>query len=134
MPKALPSLTLQGHDKEHVTLSSISHQGNGAYLSQITVQSNGFSCNTPFTFDNDEYFLAKLKELQTKRNTDAELLDLQSDNYLRIVPINPDTIMVSGLILDKPPFAQMLEFAFATDYQQLAPFVSAFDRMLQANA
>lgn len=136
MPKTISrnSLTLHGHNQAHVILSDVHHHGSGDYICQIIIQSKGFSCDTAFVFDNDEYFLAKLKELQSGRNTEAELLDLQSDNYLRIEVVDADTLKVNGLILDATLYTQSLEFAFATGYEQLSGFTSAFEQMLLQQA
>lgn len=133
MPRSQHTLTLQGNRQECVILSAIDHHGHGACRCKIDVQSSGFSCQQAFNFDNDEYFLAKLREVLRTQSADAELLDMQSDNFLKIQAIDTSSLLVSGLILEERPFTQSMEFAFATDYEKLARFTSEFGRMLQAN-
>jgi len=134
MPKDHATLTLLGLDTQHhISFSDIHYHGHGAYSCVLTVHSNGFSCNKQFGFDNDEYFLAKLKDVLTHKSGEAELMDLQSDNYLKIQAFETGTLLISGLILEEQPLAQSLEFAFLTHYEMVERFVSEFARMVQSN-
>lgn len=134
MSKSTTALTLAGNDQQHqIILSEIQYQGHGAYRCNIRIQSNGFSCHKTFNFDNDEYFLAKLKEVLESQSGEAELFDLQSDNVIKIQAYDTDVLLVSGLILEAQPFAQSLEFAFSTHYGRLERFAGEFKRMVQAN-
>lgn len=134
MPKSVASLTLLGNNhQQQIILSEVHYQGHGAYRCNINVQSNGFSCHKVFNFDNDEYFLAKLKEVLDSQSGEAELFDLQSDNVIKIQAYETDVLLVSGLILEEAPFSQSLEFAFSTDYNMLERFAGEFRRMVQAN-
>lgn len=135
MPKNLAALTLLGLDTQHhISFSDIHYHGNGAYSCVLLVHSNGFSCNKAFDFDNDEYFLAKLKAVVTDKSGEAELMALQTDNYLKIQAFEPDSLLVAGLILEEQPLTQSLEFAFITRYEMVERFVSEFARMVRSNA
>jgi hypothetical protein len=99
----------------------------------LTVHSNGFSCKKEFGFDNDEYFLSRLKEVLAHKSGEAELMDLQSDNFLKIQAFETDSLLISGLILEEQPLTQSLEFAFTTRYVMIERFVSEFASMVQSN-
>jgi hypothetical protein len=134
MPKNPATLTLLGHDEQHrIDISDIHYHGHGAYTCKLSIRSNGFACDKTFDFDNDEYFLAKLKEVLANKSAEAELMALQSDNYLKIQVFDADTLLVTGLILEEAPLTQALEFAFTTGKAMLERFVSEFSRMVKAN-
>ena len=127
-------LTLLGlDDQHHIRFLDIHYLGHGAYKCILNIRSNGFSCDKEYSFDNDEYFLAKLKEVLTRRSGEADLTDLQSDNYIRIQAFEAESLLISGLILEEQPFTQSLEFAFTTRYEMVERFVSEFARMVQSN-
>lgn len=134
MPKIPTSLTLLGNDAQHhVVLSNIHYLGHGAYNCIINIHSNGFSCEKAFGFDNDEYFLSKLKDVLAHKSGEAELMDLQSDNFLKIQAFETNSLLISGLILEEQPLTQSLEFAFTTRYVMIERFVSEFASMVQSN-
>lgn len=134
MLKKPAALILSGTDEQHrIIFSNIRYLGNGAYICQLNVQSNGFVCDKEFGFDNDEYFIAKLKEVLTKQTGEAELMGLQSDNYLKLQAFGPDTLLISGLMIEEQPLAQSLEFAFTTQYALIEKFVVEFANMVRAN-
>ena len=134
MPKKLTELTLLGLDSQHhISFSDIHYHGHGTYSCVLTVHSNGFSCEKAFDFDNDEYFLAKLKAVLADKSGDAELMALQSDNYLKIQAFDADALLVTGLILEEQPLTQSLEFAFITHYEMIERFVSEVNRMVRSN-
>lgn len=132
MPQKSDTLTLIGLDEQHyVYLSAINYHGHGAYSCELQVRSNGFSCKKTFSFDNDEYFLAKLRELILNKGGEAELMDLQSDNYLKIQAFETNSLLITGLIIEESPFSQSLEFAFPTGYDMLERFASDIARLVQ---
>ena len=134
MPKSLAALTLSGLDHQHaIVFSNLNYLGHGAYSCLLQVRSNGFSCEKVFGFDNDEYFIAKINEVITLKTGDAELTDLQSDNFLKIQVFEPEGLLVTGLILEEEPLNQSLEFAFVTRYEMIERFAHEFARMVQAN-
>ena len=134
MPIAPATLTLLGLDDQHrIQFSDIDYRGHGAYKCRLNIHSNGFSCNKVFDFDNDEYFLTKLREVLAHKSGDAELMDLQSDNYLRVQAFETDRLLVTGLILEDQPLTQSLEFAFVTGSAMVERFVDEFSRMVRLN-
>jgi len=127
------SLTLPGLDEQqYLCLSDIHYHGNGAYSCSLKVRSSGFGCDKTFSFDNDEYFLAKLKELLLNKRGDAELMALQSDNYLKIQATDADNLLITGLIQEAHPLSQALEFAFTSHYHLIKRFVSDFSGLVKA--
>ena len=133
MPAKPETLNLLGEDQHHhVVLQNIRYLGHGVYHCNISIRSNGFTCEKDFAFDNDEYFLAKLREVCTNQTGDAELTDLQSDNYLKIQAFDADTLLITGLILEEQPYTQALEFAFITQYPMVERFLSEFTRVIRA--
>ena len=134
MPNNSAPLRLSGTNTQHVIeITNIHYLGHGAYTSLINVQSNGFSCEKEFSFDNDEYFINKLREVLTHQTGDAELMGLESDNYLKIQPFGPDTFLISGLIMEAQPLTQSLEFAFTTRYPLIEKFVTEFSEIVRTN-
>lgn len=128
------SLTIPGNDQAHlIALSEIQYLGHGAYSCRLNVRSNGFSCAKAFGFDNDEYFLAKLKDVLAHNTGEAEMMDLQSENFLKIQALENDSLLVSGLVMEQQPLSQSLEFAFITRRELLERFTSEFSRMVQSN-
>ena len=133
MPAKLETLNLLGNDEQHhVIFTDICYLGHGTYDCDISIRSNGFACEKDFAFDNDEYFLAKLKDVCTSQTGEAELTDLQSDNYLKIQAFGEGTLLVTGLILEEQPYTQALEFAFTTQYPMIERFLSEFTRVIRA--
>ena len=128
------SLTIPGNDQAHlIALSEIQYLGHGAYSCLLNVRSNGFSCAKAFGFDNDEYFLAKLKDVLAHNTGEAEMMDLQSENFLKIQALENDSLLVSGLVMEQQPLSQSLEFAFITRRELLERFTSEFSCMVQSN-
>jgi hypothetical protein len=134
MPQQPATLTLPGLDEQHyLCLSDFHYHGNGAYSCLLQVRSSGFACDKIFSFDNDEYFLTKLKEVLTHKQGDAELMALQSDNYLKIQATGADDLLISGLIQEAQPLSHVLEFAFISQYHLLERFVSDLSGLVKAN-
>ena len=134
MPIAPATLTLLGLDDQHrIRFADIDYLGHGAYKCRLNIHSNGFFCHKEFDFDNDEYFLTKLREVLAQQSGDAELMDLQSDNYLRVQAFETDRLLVTGLILEDQPLTQSLEFAFVTGSAMVERFVDEFSRMVRLN-
>jgi hypothetical protein len=134
MPKNPATLSLLGLDEQHlIRFTDIDYLGQGAYSCTINVKSNGFSCEKVFGFDNDEYFLAKLKEVLVNQAGAAELMDLQSDNNLKIHAFGADTLLITGFIQEEEPLAQSMEFAFTTNYVLVEKFISEFAYMVRSN-
>lgn len=114
-------------------LNNIEYLGSGAYSCQIIVDSNGFHCNRPFSFDNDEYFVAKAWEVVNTHTGEADLMDLQADSYLRFKPFNNNSILVCGFIVEETNVTQSLEFAFSASRDTVDKFMRAFEQMVRAN-
>jgi hypothetical protein len=133
MPILPAVLNLLGTDQQHhIIVSHIQYQGQGAYSCVLKIQSNGFACEKGFGFDNDEYFLAKLKEVFVSHTGEAELMSLLSENHLKIQAYDADTLLISGFIQEEQPFNQSLEFAFLTRYDMLERFISEFTRVVRS--
>lgn len=134
MPDKSAIFTLPGLDEQHyLSLSNFHYHGNGAYSSLLRVRSGGFACDKTFNFDNDEYFLAKLKDVLVNKNGDAELMALQSDEYLKIQTTDADKLLVTGLIEEVHPLNQTLEFAFITRYNLIEGFIRDFTGLVKSN-
>lgn len=111
----------------------LDYLGSGAYECQLLVNANGFMCDREFSFDNDEYFVAKLREVLATQTGEADLMALESDSYIRIQPYHGTTLLVSGLIVEEQPLSQSLEFAFTADEKSVTKFVTALEKIVRAN-
>ncbi len=130
--KKISSLAIKS-SSAYLKLNQIDYLGSGAYQCQVEVLSNGFQCDRPFGFDNDEYFLAKASEVVESQTGEAELMDLQADSFIRIRPFEDDTVLVSGYIVEDTHVTQSIEFAFNAPLKEVKKFVSAFEKMVRAN-
>lgn len=130
--KLLPELELKTNTA-YLQLKKIEYLGGGAYSCQIIVESNGFHCNRPFSFDNDEYFVSKAWDVVNVLNGEADLMDLQADSYIRFKPFGNNAVLVCGYIVEDTNVTQSLEFAFTATQETVKVFVSAFEKMVRAN-
>lgn len=130
--KAAKTLELRT-DLAYVQLKDIDYLGSGAYSCQIIIESNGFHCNRPFSFDNDEYFVSKAWDVVKAHHDEADLMDLQADSYLRFKPFGNNTILVCGYIVEDTNVTQSMEFAFSAPTDSVKNFVTEFEQMVRKN-
>jgi len=82
---------LNTRDKtKQLSFVDLEYLGSGAYDCEIHVDSSGFMCKRAFGFDNDEYFLAKIRDVVANQAGEAELTDLQADSFIRFKPYTDD--------------------------------------------
>lgn len=126
------TLTLPGIDqKNHIKLDGIQYLGHGRFSCKLDIQSNGYAYNKTFYFDNDEYFIAKLKEIISSQSDEAVMTDLQSDNTLSIRTMGEGSLLISGLIQESEPLHQSLEFAFMSHIDLIKTFASEFAEIVR---
>lgn len=121
-----------GNNSHTLCLSAIEYIGTGCYQCILKADSDGFMCERPFNFDNDEYFLAKLRSMQRNIEAQAELSDLGSENYLRFTLLDADFVLVVGYIEAHEEYTQSIEFAFRISNSEFSDFVAAFAAMVQS--
>ena len=125
---------LNTRDKsKQLSFVDVEYLGSGAYSCEIHVDSNGFMCKREFGFDNDEYFLTKIRDLSETHQSEAELTDLQADSFIRFKPYPNDEILVTGYIVEHTNVTQSIEFAFSISNKCIKTFISAFEKMVRAN-
>jgi len=61
------------------------------------------------------------------------MMDLHSDNFLKIQALENDKLLISRLIVENQPLNQSLEFAFLSRTGILKRFASDFATPLQLN-
>ena len=128
------SFKLNTRDKsKQLSFAKIDYLGSGAYSCEIQVDSSGFMCKREFFFDNDEYFLTKIRDLVSRHEGDAELTDLQADSFIRFKPYTNDEILVTGYIVEHTNVTQSIEFAFSVSKNCISTFIKAFEKMVRAN-
>lgn len=114
-------------------LSHIDYLGGGAYQCRLLIDSNGFCCDRPFGFDNDEYFVSKARDVISAQSAEADLMDLQADSYIRLKPFENASVLVSGFIVEETNVTQSIEFAFTVSKQTASQFVADFEQMVRSN-
>ena len=112
---------------------NLDYLGTGAYSCEIHVNSSGFMCEREFSFDNDEYFLSKIRNVAEHQQGEAELTDLQADSFIRFKPYVDDGILVTGYIVENTNVTQSIEFAFSIDTECAKDFINSFEKMVRAN-
>ena len=111
----------------------LDYLGNGVYSCEIHVNSSGFMCKREFSFDNDEYFLSKIRTVAERQQGEAELTDLQADSFIRFKSYMDDEILVTGYIVENTNVTQSIEFAFSIDKKCINTFINSFEKMVRAN-
>ena len=125
---------LNTRDKsKQLSFVDVDYLGSGAYSCEIHVDSSGFMCKREFGFDNDEYFLSKMRQVLERQDGEAELTDLQADSFIRFKPYANDEILVTGYIVENTNVTQSIEFAFAVSKECIQKFIDAFEKMVRAN-
>ncbi len=114
-------------------LLDVDYLGSGVYTCEIQVNSNGFMCDRIFGFDNDEYFLAKLKAMLNNNEGEATLMEMQADSFLRLKHIDAETVLLTGYLVEQTDVTHSLEFSFTLDTKKVTTFVKAFEKMVRAN-
>ena len=130
--KKQPLLVLE-NDKASLQLSEIDYLGGGAYSCRLLIDSGGFACDRPFGFDNDEYFVSKARDVIQAECSEADLMDLQADSYIRLKPFDTTSVLVSGFIVDESNLTQSMEFAFCVSKDSASQFVADFEQMVRRN-
>ena len=132
--KKLNTLSIKtGKNRASLILKELEYLGAEGIRCILELESNGFSCSRPFAFDNDEYFLAKLREVCNDRNGNAELTNLYEESTIKIEPANAGGMIVSGMIVDEDGLYQALEFAFSADEKLIQNFLAEFEKMVKLN-
>jgi len=130
--KKQPELSLSSKTAS-LKLTNIDYLGGGAYQCRLLIESSGFSCDRPFGFDNDEYFVSKARDVMNTESAEADLMDLQADSYIRLKPFENASILVSGFIVEETNVTQSIEFAFTVSKQTASQFVADFEHMVRSN-
>ena len=125
---------LNTRDKsKQLSFVDVEYLGSGAYSCEIHVDSSGFMGKREFGFDNDEYFLTKIRDLSKAHQGEAELTDLQADSFIRFKPYPDNQILVVGYIVEHTNVTQSIEFAFVVDASCIKKFITSFEKMVRAN-
>jgi len=128
------TLKLNTKDKsKQLSFVDLDYLGTGAYNCEIHVISSGFMCKREFSFDNDEYFLTKVRNVAEHQQGEAELTDLQADSFIRFKPYINNEILVTGYIVENTNVTQSIEFAFSIDAACINAFINSFEKMVRAN-
>ena len=128
------TLTLSTQDKsKKLSFVDIEYLGSGAYSCEIHVDSSGFMCKREFGFDNDEFFLSKIKDVVNLQQGEAELTDLQADSFIRFKPYVDEEILITGYLVEHTNVTQSIEFAFMVSKAGINKFISDFEKMVRAN-
>ena len=130
--KQQPILSLESKTA-FLKLSDIEYLGSGAYRCRLQIESNGFFCDRPFGFDNDEYFVSKARDTINGDCPEADLMELQADSFIRLKVCAGNGILVSGYIVEESDLTQSLEFAFSVSHKIASQFVTAFEKMVRKN-
>ena len=134
MPSKNNTFKLDTRDKsKQLSFVDVDYLGSGAYSCQIHVDSSGFMCKRDFGFDNDEFFLAKIKDVVEHGQGEAELTDLQADSFIRFKPYINEEVLVTGYIVEHTNVTQSIEFAFTVSQGCIKKFITAFEKMVRAN-
>ena len=118
---------------KQLSFVDLDYLGSGAYSCEIHVNSSGFMCKREFSFDNDEYFLSKIRAVADLQQGEAELTDLQADSFIRFKPYDNDEILVTGYIVENTNVTQSIEFSFTIDKTCINSFINSFEKMVRAN-
>ena len=129
-------IELQTYDAAKlVRLSHVEKFGDGSgYRCELTVASNGFSCQRPFFFDD----MAVGEAVPALRKMAATLFgkciikEQWEDDYLALEVDDMGHVLVSGEIFEHSEFSQRLKFAFRTDQTVLLPFANELQLLLDA--
>jgi len=128
------TLTLSTQDKsKKLSFVDIEYLGSGAYSCEIHVDSSGFMCKREFGFDNDEFFLSKIKDVVNLQQGEAELTDLQADSFIRFKPYVDEEILITGYLVEHTNVTQSIEFAFMVSKTGINKFISDFEKMVRTN-
>jgi hypothetical protein len=122
-----------GDKNKKFVFKDIEFMGADGVRVQFVLNSNGLMCDRPFEFDNDEYFLAKLKELQQTGQGDAELTHLYSDEFIKFETPLDNRLSIIGFLSDGETSHQTLEFAFDVDIGRLDQLIIDFEKLVRAN-
>jgi len=118
---------------KQLSFVDIDYLGSGAYSCEIHVNSSGFMCKREFSFDNDEYFLSKIRNVAERQEGEAELTDLQADSFIRFKPYIDNEVLVTGYIVENTNVTQSIEFAFSINKACINTFITSFEKMVRAN-
>lgn len=120
-------LELQTNDPAKVVrLSKIEkfREGGGCqYRCELTVMSDGFSCQRTFWFDNASLSIAvpELERMATATAGTAVISQQFEPDFLQFESNEMGHVWVSGEIIELSEFDQRLKFAFQTDQTILPP-------------
>ena len=122
-----------GDKNKKFLFKDIEFNGADGVRVQFVMHSNGLMCDRPFEFDNDEYCLSKLKQLQQTGQGDAELTNLYSEDFIKFEIPFADRLSITGLLTDGEATHQTLEFAFDVDISKLDKLITDFEKLVRAN-
>ncbi len=118
---------------KQLSFVDLEYLGSGAYRCEVNVDSSGFICKREFSFDNDEYFLARIRDVAENQHGEAELTDLQADSFIRFKSYENNEILVTGYIVEHTNVTQSIEFAFLVSDKCIKTFIDAFAKIVRAN-
>lgn len=134
MTSKTKTIKLDTKDKsKQLGFANVEYLGSGAYSCEIHVESSGFMCKRDFGFDNDEFFLSKIKDVVDHEHGEAELTDLQADSFIRFKPYVNDEVLVMGYIVEHTNVTQSIEFAFTVGKTCLREFIISFENIVRAS-
>lgn len=122
-----------GDTSKQLSFVDLEYLGSGAYRCEIQVDSSGFMCKREFSFDNDEYFLSRIRDVAENQHGEAELTDLQADSFIRFKPYESNEILVTGYVVEHTNITQSIEFAFVVSGKCIATFINAFEKIVRVN-
>ncbi len=127
------NFTLTSSDKSStVQLKNVEYLGSGTYDCELHANSNGFMCQRPFGFDNDEYFLAKLNALLNNGEGEAELMDMSADSFIRFRTINDEQLLLTGYLVEHTQVTHSIEFAFSMTKHDAKKFAVDFEKLVRS--
>ena len=128
------NFTLTSSDKSStVQLENVEYLGSGTYDCELHADSNGFMCKRTFSFDNDEYFLAKLNALLNNNEGEAELMDMSADSFIRFRPFDEEQLLLTGYLVEHTQVTHSIEFAFSIRKKDIKKFVGDFEKMVRSS-
>lgn len=129
-----PQFRLNGSDKtSFIQIEPIEYLGSGRYECLLSASSSGFHCQRTFAFDNDEYFLVKVRTLLNNNEGEAELMAMSEDSFIRFRPWDGEQLLLTGYLVEHSQVTHSIEFAFQIEKNVVADFITKFEKMVRKN-